>query len=146
MKLYLVRHAQAEGFSTSDATRVLTQEGHRDAHLLGEKLLTLENFTVSRVIHSGYVRAKKTAEIIHQVSNLEVPIEEDSSLAPDADIAPWLNFLNGGNRENLMLVGHMPFMGELSFALLGSRTGFGRPSCLIVEKNASWETLQFLTP
>ena len=149
MKIYLVRHAQAHSVSDSDANRSLTEDGERDAAALGRKLCDLEDFSLDRIVHSGYVRAKQTAEIIYggisgKVGGLS--LEVDPSLIPHADINAWVAALNKNRNRNIMLVGHMPFMGELAHRLLGGYCDFKRPSCRILTGGESgWGMHSYIT-
>lgn len=149
MKVYLVRHAQAHPMVDSDANRSLTEEGKRDAAILGQKLVALDDFSVDRIVHSGYVRARQTAEIVHRHvvdSADELSLAVDPSLVPHGDIDTWISILSESSVPNMMLVGHMPFMGELAGSLLGDYTSFKRPSCCVVVRTESgWKLHSYIT-
>ncbi len=65
MKLYLVRHTESvsnKSGITSDANSPLTENGVIQAHHLGQRLASQENFKT--MYFSPYVRSKQTADII----------------------------------------------------------------------------------
>ncbi len=72
---------------------------------------------VARIVHSGKTRAMQTAEMMADFLNPEQDVEEADGLGPMDDIAQWTGRL-GEVREDIMLVGHMPFMGRLAGQLL----------------------------
>ena len=64
MKLWILRHGEAEPHARSDAQRNLTEHGREQvrqaaAHLIGQSIDT--------ILVSPYVRAQQTAEIVRKV-------------------------------------------------------------------------------
>ena len=73
--------------------------------------------TVSAIRHSGKKRARETAEIFAQTLNPGGVVQEIEGLAPLDDVTK----LGLNSKENLMLVGHLPFMEKLtSYLITGS--------------------------
>ncbi len=73
--------------------------------------------TVSAIRHSGKKRARETAEIFAQTLNPGGGVQEIEGLAPLDDVTK----LGLNSKENLMLVGHLPFMEKLtSYLITGS--------------------------
>ncbi len=62
MRLYLVQHGDALS-KDLDPKRPLSAKGRRDVARLGEELAR-STLTVERILHSGKLRAKETAETI----------------------------------------------------------------------------------
>lgn len=77
MKLWVLRHGEAESHASSDAQRNLTEHGrqevlHSAAHLIGQP--------ISAIIASPYVRAQQTAQLVR----------EALGFAPEIRTVPWL--------------------------------------------------------
>lgn len=118
--VYVVRHAIAEQRDAErwpdDAKRPLTKEGEarfREA-ARGLKLLTAE---VETVLSSPYVRAWRTAEILHEETGWPKP-ERCEELEADRSPADALGVVEG--RGTVAVVGHEPFLSGFIGLLLGS--------------------------
>ncbi len=113
-RAYLVQHGEAKR-KEEDPQRPLTEKGRRDTEKIAE-FLSRTGVKINRIVHSGKLRAKQTAEII--ASKLGVSsIEEDPSLEPLADPEIWVRKL-GEIKEDIMLVGHLPHLSLLAGLLL----------------------------
>ncbi len=113
-RAYLVQHGEAKR-KEEDPQRPLTEKGRRDTEKIAE-FLSRTGVKINRIVHSGKLRAKQTAEII--ASKLGVSsIEEDPSLEPLADPEIWARKL-GEIKEDIMLVGHLPHLSLLAGLLL----------------------------
>lgn len=77
------------------------------------------------VCESGKLRARQTAEIAAARLAPGVAIETVRGLNPNDAVEPWVEIVNGGSADTL-LVGHMPFLGRLVARLLAS----GVPACV----------------
>lgn len=115
MRLYLVRHGEA-GPSTGDAERHLTEEGVRQARRIHDFLAPLA-VSVGAIWHSTKTRARETAEIIAPAVTLREGIAELKGLAPTDPIGPIRKEIER-SVDDLMIVGHLPFMGLLTAALV----------------------------
>ena len=117
MRLYLVQHGEAAP-KEENPDRPLTDKGRRDVRRMAS-FLSRSGVRVGRVIHSGRRRARDTATLLAQVLAPVALVEEAAAgLAPDdgtdvllAAIADW--------REDIMVVGHQPFMGRMVARLIG---------------------------
>ena len=121
MRLYLVRHAEAEAGDV-DAERQLTAQGRADARRLAEVLRPL-NVSVSEVWHSGYQRAAQTAEPIAQVLG-GATLRAHEGLTP-FDRTRTIAKLVNRHKGDLMIVGHEPFLGKLAARLVTGRASRG---------------------
>lgn len=65
MKLYCVRHGQAESTALSDKQRALTEKGQADIEKIAA-VLAQRHVAVAHVMHSEKQRAKQTAKILAQ--------------------------------------------------------------------------------
>ena len=142
MKLYLLQHGECESKEINEE-RPLTKKGRIDI----EKLSKLGPFPVSCVFHSGKLRAKQSAEIIAGNS----VVKQKNNLAPNDDIQPLLDEIKKSN-DDLMIVGHLPFLSKLSSELLAGNQNkpiisFKQGSLLCLERiEDDWIVLFFIIP
>ena len=115
MKLYLVRHGESKP-EQEDPSKPLTEKGRQDIRHLGRTLKNM-NILVPRVFHSGKLRAEETAKLIADSLETPVAVEQAAGLAPNDDITPTLDWVIA-EEEDLMIVGHLPFMARLLEALV----------------------------
>ncbi len=112
MKVYLVRHGEAVS-EVVDPARPLSEKGRKEAGKVAA-FLKQADISVEKVFHSGKKRAFETAGIIAE--ELSTEIDQREGLMPGDDVsvcARWLEGLASSGGEDLMLVGHLPFMGYL---------------------------------
>ncbi len=117
MALFLVRHGRSLSKSV-DHDQGLSEEG-----ILGVEQIanTVKHYGihVSRIEHSGKKRAQQTADIFASALNPKNGIQERSGLKPMDDVISLANEIS--SKDNLMLVGHLPFMSKLaSYLITGS--------------------------
>jgi phosphohistidine phosphatase len=134
MRLYLVRHAEAEDGDV-DVERQLTDRGRSDARRLAEVLRPL-NLSVREIWHSGYPRAAQTAEPIAQVMSGAVARARDG-LTPFDRTRPIAKEIKRYCAD-LMIVGHEPFLGKLAARLVTGRASreiakLDKPSIVCLE-------------
>ena len=79
------------------------------------------NVKVSLILHSEKDRAKQTAQMLADYLKPEKGISETESLAPMDDPDIWIKRINGMN-EDIMLVGHLPYLAKLTGVLLCGNT------------------------
>jgi len=121
-KLILVRHGQANN-ATVDHSKGLSETGLNE---IGKMAKILQNikFELDEVRHSGKTRARQTAEILAGAIGCQEKLVKVNVMMPSD---PPENIIPGLRQTdlNLMLVGHMPFMGELASRLVsgGPPTG-----------------------
>jgi len=150
MKLYLVRHGKALP-SMRDSERSLSEEGREEvAHVAS--FLEACGVRASRVAHSGKARAAQTADILAGALAPGTGTETAAGLRPTDPVGPvaeeaalWA--------EDVMLVGHLPFMARLVSLLLAGdeeRVGVGyRPGtvvCLEREGGRGWRISWVVQP
>lgn len=117
VKIYLVRHGQAKKTSSGgDSARPLSDEGRdevsRMASFLGR------SFRVPRIVHSGFVRANQTALILAEtVAPGQVVEESTIPMGPMNDVEDLAEGL-ARMPDDVMVVGHMPFMARLAAYLI----------------------------
>lgn len=110
MKLWILRHGEAQGQAARDSLRELTDHGREEvlrsaAHLLGQPL--------AAVYASPYVRAQQTAAIVHEALALEQPIVTVPWLTPESDPQEVIGQLDRLGLDSVLLVSHQPLVGAL---------------------------------
>lgn len=120
MKLYLVRHGEAVP-EEADPSRPLTSRGSRDVRKVAAFLKSISAGPIS-IFHSGKLRALQTAEIIAGSLGPGCQVQQAEDLSPGDPVRPWVEKINEETAD-LMIVGHLPFLGKLASSLLtGSKS------------------------
>ncbi|HZA28110.1 MAG TPA: phosphohistidine phosphatase SixA [Gammaproteobacteria bacterium] len=150
MKVYLVQHGEAVAKEV-DPERPLTEAGRGDVHRLAA-FLSARNLHVSHVIHSGKTRAQQTAQLLGGWVGSEGTVEAALGLNPNDPPDQLLARLQM-QKEELMVVGHMPFLGRLVSRLILGRDdpgllGFqpGSMACLERIEGGVWQVAWLLRP
>ncbi|OCX22381.1 phosphohistidine phosphatase SixA [Stutzerimonas xanthomarina] len=91
MKIWLLRHGEAEPRARTDAQRCLTEAGRNEvrrsaAHLVGRPL--------QMILASPYVRAQQTAELVREVLGFGGMVETVPWMTPDSDIDDAMLYLS----------------------------------------------------
>jgi phosphohistidine phosphatase len=122
--LYLVRHAIAEERGPEwpdDTTRPLSTHGITRMRDVVRGLGTLK-LPITRILTSPLVRARQTADLLHDGLASHPPVEILHALAAGATPAAVLTALSAQPAaEHLALVGHEPDLGHLAARLIGTR-------------------------
>jgi phosphohistidine phosphatase len=139
MKIFILRHGEAEAYQTSDSSRQLTDKGKADS------LLVLKNALphlagVECIYASPLIRAQQTAQIASEL--LGIDIHTTNQLEPEADISQLFSWLGKLNFQSVLLVSHLPLVALFANQLCGlhqNRIQFGTSSlvgieCELVEK------------
>lgn len=117
MALFLVQHGKSLP-KEKDPDQGLSKEGLAETQAM-VTLAAENNVQVMRIIHSGKKRALQTAEIFVKAFEPEAGMTKGAGLAPLDDVTRFASTLN--NEENIMIVGHLPFMEKLlSYLVTGS--------------------------
>ena len=149
MKLYLVRHGQATSKEV-DSERPLTDKGRSDVKKVAEFIKGLK-IQVGSIWHSGKKRAAQTAEILASAFVSERGILQEDGLAPNSPIGLLLKKFDRIEND-LVIVGHLPFLDRLaSTLLLGSNSegtiSFCEGGVLCLEReNKGWHVAWMLIP
>ena len=114
MRLYLVRHAEAES-GEPDELRKLTPEGREQARALGRRLRA-EGARPATILTSPLLRARETGGELARA--LEVEAEPDERLAPGATVDDVRAAL-AGRGDEVVVVGHQPDCSQIAAALTG---------------------------
>ena len=116
MQFYLVQHgaAKSEG---EDPQRGLTEDGRSTVERLANFLIPLK-LSIDRIEHSEKLRAKQTADILAAQLRPREGVKEIKGIGPNDEVEAMRSRLQGESK-NLMLVGHLPYLGRLAARLLG---------------------------
>ena len=137
MALFLVRHGKSLP-KDKDAAKGLSEEGILEIeHIAG--VAKKYGVNVSRIMHSEKKRALQTAEIFASALKPDGGIQEIKGINPLDDVAAFADKIEISN--NLMFVGHLPFMQRLtSYLITGSIEKpvfkFHNGSILCMDKNS----------
>lgn len=119
MKLWLLRHGEAEAHARSDALRELTHHGRKEVKRSAQRLL---GRPLVLIVASPYVRAQQTALLVREVLDIHPEIRTVPWLTPDSDIQQALQALGELPDGEVLLVTHQPLVGELAgFLVHGHR-------------------------
>ena len=118
MEIYLLRHGDAAdrvtGGYARDEERPLTEAGREEARAATEALVGLGG-AIDLVLTSPLVRAEQTAGIAAQILRPARGLEHSIPLAPGGDPEETIAALLGaGSVRGVLLVGHMPDLGDLA--------------------------------
>jgi len=117
MALFLVQHGKCLS-KDKDPEQGLSKEGIAEVEQVA-KAAKEHGIHVSRIIHSGKKRARQTADIFASFLEPEGSVQEGIGLKPMDDAPAYAGKIN--SEDNLMLVGHLPFMERLtSYLITGS--------------------------
>ncbi len=115
MRLYLMQHGEAKP-EAENPERSLTVRGEEETGKISDAAKRL-GIRPSRIYPSGKKRAEQTAGIAAKALNLSAQLGQ--GLNPNDSIRPWVERISK-EAEDLMIVGHLPFLEKLaSFLVCG---------------------------
>ncbi|MBN2495085.1 MAG: histidine phosphatase family protein [Deltaproteobacteria bacterium] len=115
MRLTIVRHAEALP-KEEDPARGLSPRGREQARSTAAKLAEL-GAAPAQILHSDKARARQTAEQIAEALGARARLRQVDWLSPEAPVQPAVERIAAAPDE-LMLVGHLPFVDRLLGELL----------------------------
>ena len=127
MKIFIMRHGEAEVRAKSDQTRHLTAYGIKQAFAQGQWLKThLESTALERVIVSPYIRTQETFEQVNQAFNGELSskMETWEGITPYGNaetVADYFSVLRDEGLTSVLMISHLPLGGEVVAELYGKR-------------------------
>jgi len=148
MKIYLVQHGEAKS-EAEDPERSLTIRGEEETRKISDAAKRL-SVRPSRIYHSGKKRAEQTAGIFAAAFNLSAQLGQ--GLNPNDDIRPWAERISR-ETEDLMIVGHLPFLEKLaSFLICGDERAkavmfrYSAILCLEKKEPGRWVAERIIKP
>jgi len=153
MQIYLVQHGESKP-EEIDPQRRLTENGARAVQKVANFLRTSSgSLEVDTIWHSGKPRAQQTAELLRPATRAgEEAVMKHDGLAPKDPADPIQRELGQGNSD-VMIVGHLPFLGRLSALLLTGNADndvvafqFGCVVCLNRDDAGKWKLEWMIVP
>lgn len=142
MNLFILRHGIAvdrdpQSFP-DDARRPLTLKGEERMRQICEAMLALE-LSFDRILSSPYRRASQTAELVAATLDKKKALEFRDELTPEGDAKALIRYVNQLEPppENVLLVGHEPYLSELIARLIS-----GEPTAAIELKKGGLAKLE----
>ena len=128
MKLFLLRHAEAENDAHSDEARRLTPRGVEQARMVG-RFCARTGIAPGSILHSPFVRTEQTAQAVAEAwppgtRTLQAAPFAASGMLPEIALVELRAYERFGS---VMLVGHQPDIGLLAASLLGLRDAGSLP-------------------
>jgi phosphohistidine phosphatase len=126
MNIYILRHGLAEEKgSKKDEDRNLTREGERKMAEIAAAMEALE-LSFDLLLSSPYARARQTAEIVARAFGDEKKLQFSENLIPTGLARRLIEELNrlAPPWEDVLLVGHEPYLSELISLLVTGDDGF----------------------
>jgi phosphohistidine phosphatase len=114
MALYLIQHGKSLP-KDQDPDQGLSAEGIAETQRISNAAKDY-GVAVSQIRHSVKTRARQTAEIFAGALNPKQGIQEVSGIKPLDDVAEYA--ANIDPAEDIMLVGHLPFMQRMTAFLI----------------------------
>jgi phosphohistidine phosphatase len=128
MNLYILRHGiavehGAPGYE-NDADRPLTAEGERKLRRIAEAMEELD-LSFNLILSSPLVRAHQTAQIVAKALGASKRLELSDTLVPGGNTAELIALINQlqPSPENVLLVGHEPYLSGLISLLVSGTEG-----------------------
>jgi phosphohistidine phosphatase len=123
MNIYILRHGIAmerEGWQEKDdSQRPLTIDGEKQLKKISKALEKME-LKFDLILSSPFERAKKTAEIVAEKLDLKKMLKFSDNLTPEGDLESLVAEINKLKPENLLLVGHEPYLSKLTAQLISN--------------------------
>ena len=150
MRLYLVRHGDAKP-KTEDPERGLSETGVREAEKVAA-FLASAGIEVNAIWQSGKARARQTAEILAKGMGVPDSVSPHPGLSPMDPVQPIAAEIEK-TENDLMVVGHLPFMNRLASLLIANSDTadtviFRQASTVCLERDVAgtWRIGWMVTP
>jgi phosphohistidine phosphatase len=128
MNLYILRHAIAapHGSAGNDHDRPLTPEGIRKMRSIAKAMREELGLAFDLILSSPFLRAKQTAEIVAKEFNAKRALKYSDHLTPNGSAKELIHTLRSqhASAENVVLVGHEPYLSQLISTLAGGTPDF----------------------
>lgn len=118
MRIFIMRHGEAENFAPSDAERPLTTRGELQSKQMANLLATHLGATLDMVWVSPYLRAQQTWQAMADqlpAAKTVLNIDEITPYGDAKEVAAYLKATVAVERpETILLVSHLPLVGYLT--------------------------------
>ncbi len=143
MKIFLLRHAQAEN-TFPDCDRALTKHGFSQIERLAKHLNPEIFDNLGEIWYSPFLRATQTQEHFKELLNLQAPTLQKDNILPESDFKSFARTLSYMPKcsKDILIVSHNFFLEELANLLLCGENN----NLPIVIKKASLTCLELNMP
>lgn len=111
MRLYLMRHGEADMAVEDDAGRPLTANGVQQVQRMAA-FLKGSSLQIEHILHSGKLRAEHTAQLMAEQLSPDLELQTVSALSGCDGLTPLLKKIDACSEDSL-LVSHLPFISRL---------------------------------
>ncbi|SDH71086.1 phosphohistidine phosphatase, SixA [Vibrio xiamenensis] len=117
MKIFIMRHGEAEHFALSDAQRALTERGQSDSIAVARACNEQGTKSFDRVFVSSYLRAQQTWQAIAPYFDAK-QVDTSDDITPYGDSEQVYEFLKAVSEiddiDSILVVSHLPLVGYLT--------------------------------
>ena len=143
MRIFVMRHGEAEMMAQSDKSRCLTERGKTQASAQGNWLKSLVP-EFDKVLVSPYVRALETFEHLNLSYRNQLSDKQEiwDAITPYGNpelVSDYLATLSDQNMQNVLIISHLPLVGEIITELCGKNPIGFYPSTIA---EVDWDTEQ----
>ncbi|WP_300173549.1 phosphohistidine phosphatase SixA [uncultured Aliivibrio sp.] len=119
MKVFIMRHGEAEAYAASDEERNLTSHGESQSAKIAQWLMAAHDVKFDYVLVSPYIRAQQTWSTIKPILNVvDAKVETSEEITPygdSDDVVEYVKVLGSvADIENILIVSHLPLVGYLT--------------------------------
>lgn len=119
MKVFIMRHGEAEAYAASDEERNLTSHGESQSAKIAQWLMAAHDVKFDYVLVSPYIRAQQTWSTIKPILNImDAKVETSEEITPygdSDDVVEYVKVLGSvADIENILIVSHLPLVGYLT--------------------------------
>ncbi|VFP80105.1 phosphohistidine phosphatase SixA [Candidatus Erwinia haradaeae] len=117
MKLFLMRHGEADLLSCSDFSRPLTARGYSESYKIAN-WLRIKNINIQQALVSPYLRAQQTLSVLCEVfplitTNQINTLHELRPSGESSQVLSYLRLLNNKIAQSVIIISHLPFIHSL---------------------------------
>ncbi|VFP87110.1 phosphohistidine phosphatase SixA [Candidatus Erwinia haradaeae] len=116
MKLFLMRHGEADLLTCSDFSRPLTSCGYSESRKIA-RWLHIKNINIQQALTSPYLRAQQTLDVIREVFSLiNNQVNTLHQLRPNGEssqVLSYLKLLDNNITQSVIIISHLPCINSL---------------------------------
>ncbi len=135
MKLFFMRHGEAEDYAQTDAERTLTKRGKENSQRIAKAIVARVSCP-NIILASPYRRAQQTAEIVQAAFSNAVTIETCDLITPDDDPMKAIRYIGSREEQSIIVVTHNPIVTSMVNLLCSTGSGFHMGTSSVAEVQA----------
>ncbi|MCW9709736.1 phosphohistidine phosphatase SixA [Avibacterium sp. 21-586] len=135
MKIFVMRHGEAQTLAPSDSARPLTENGKQQSYQQGQWLYAI-NAELDKVLVSPYLRAQQTFEQVNLAFQNQLQSKQETweGITPYGDaslVRDYLHLLAEEGVQNLLIISHLPLVGDIVRELSGKNPARFYPAVVV---------------